>query len=142
MTKLLAVDWLLVLFFAATAWTGVALHLAGHAGIHEVWHGWAVAHVLAAAGMLGLTGEHVRMHRGWYGVLLTRGVGRKRLVTAVLTLLFTAVSATGIALLGVDGAGSAAGLWHYGLGLGLSALSAWHIAFRAKVLAKIWKKRK
>lgn len=38
----------LLLPFVASAVTGIGLHVAGHGAGHEVWHNWAVAHVLSS----------------------------------------------------------------------------------------------
>lgn len=51
-----AVERLLPLAFVTSAVTGIGLHIAGHGTNHEVWHGWAVVHVLSA--YFGLRPEH------------------------------------------------------------------------------------
>lgn len=124
---------LLPLAFVAMAVTGVGLHIAGHGADHQVWHGWAVAHVIAALLWLISGAQHIIRHRAWYKAVATRGPRRRSVTTLVLSLVFVAEVITGIVLLAcVDGADSGAGLWHYWLGLLLTVLSVVHIASRKR----------
>ena len=124
---------LLPLAFAASAITGIGLHLAGHGNSHEAWHNWAAGHILTSLLWLIAVIRHLRRHRGWYKSIITKGLGRKSRTTLALTAAFAAVTATGIVLLAwVDGAGSGVGLWHYRLGLMLTALSLVHAAGRRR----------
>lgn len=117
--------------FAASAVTGIGLHLAGHGSSHEAWHNWAAGHILASLLWLIAVIRHLRRHRGWYKTLITKGLGRKSRTTLALTAVFAAVAATGTVLLvWVDGTESSVGQWHYRLGLLLTALSLVHAAGR------------
>lgn len=129
---------LMPLAFVATAVTGVGLHIAGHGADHQVWHAWAVAHVIAALLWLITGAQHIIRHHAWYKVVATRGPGRRSVTTLVLSLVFVAEVATGIVLLAcVDGANSRTGLWHYWLGLLLTVLSVVHIASRKQCRKKL-----
>lgn len=120
------------LAFLASAVTGIGLHVAGHGAGHELWHNWGVAHVLASLLWLLSAGFHVRQHGDWYKKLVLRGIAKKEWATLVLSAVFPAVTVTGVVLLCcVDGPDSAAGLWHYQLGILLLLFSLFH-AFRRR----------
>lgn len=124
---------LLPLAFAASAVTGIGLHLAGHGSSYEAWHNWAAGHILTSLLWLIAVVRHLHRHRGWYKSLTAKGLGRKSRTTLALTAAFAAATATGIVLLAwVDGAGSGVGQWHYRLGLLLTALSLVHAAGRRR----------
>lgn len=125
------VERLLPLAFVASAVTGIGLHIAGHGTNHEVWHGWAVAHVLSSLLWLTSGAFHIKRHGRWYKAVASNGIGRKSRITLALSVVFMVVAVTGIVLLAcVDGANSAIGLWHYWFGIVLMALSFIHIAKR------------
>lgn len=122
---------LLPLAFVASAVSGVGLHIAGHGADHEVWHNWAVAHVLSSFLWLISVAYHTKRHGRWYKAIASNGIGRKSRMTLALSVVFLIVVVTGIVLLAcVDGANSAIGLWHYKIGLLLITLSLIHIAKR------------
>ena len=80
---------------------------------------------------------HVKMHWGWYKSLFAKGIGNKSRVTLLLSVIFSVVVLTGVALLAfVDGANSGMGLWHYRIGLIVSAISIGHIVKRWHILKK------
>lgn len=79
---------------------------------------------------------HIAAHKGWYKAVVRNGVSQKSRMTLALSLLFLSVSVTGFVLLGVDGAGSRVGLWHYGMGIVMGALSVGHIVRRLRVLLR------
>lgn len=54
----------------------------------------------------------------------------------MLSVLLLLLVGTGIALLFVEGANSGVGLWHWGIGLAVTALSIGHIAKRWRTLCK------
>ena len=129
-------DLVLIPLFVLTLYTGLELHVAGHAGNHEAWHGCAVSHVLSGLGFLIPALVHVKSHWGWYKGL-GRGSGRKSRITAALSLFFAVEAVTGALLLCcVDGEGSFAGALHYGAGLGMGVLAIWHILKRFPILHK------
>lgn len=128
---LFRIERMLPLAFVASACTGIGLHVAGHGTDHDVWHNWAVAHVLTSILWTVSAGFHVRRHRHWYRAFLTKGIGGRKLITLFLSLTFLITVVTGIILLAcVDGANSAVGLWHYKLGILLSVIALLHAVRR------------
>lgn len=109
------------LAFAATAITGIGLHIAGHSANQEAWHPWAVAHVASSILWLLSTLPHIKRH-----VKALTG-------TVVLLLAYTAATVTGLTLLaGMDGCGSRLGLWHFYIGAVLAFLTVAHAVRRIK----------
>lgn len=135
MKTIFVIDWVLIPLFVLTAVTGIGLHVAG-CGSHEVWHGRAVAHVVASILFTASVIAHVVTHRGWYKVVLQRGPGRRGRVTAAVSVVFVVVAATGFVLLGVDGGGSPVGLWHYRNGLAAVAIMSGHVVRRLPRLTR------
>ena len=70
---------------------------------------------------------HIKTHWAWYTSLFRNGLGRKSHVTVIVSILFMLVALTGCVLLGVEGANSGIGLWHYRIGLLSVALFGGHI---------------
>ena len=159
MKRVFVIDWILIVVFIVSAISGIGLHIAGHGNSHEVWHNWAVVHVLGSISFLVAIIFHVTTHWGWYKGIIKNGIGRKSKVTAVLSIIFlllsikngigrkskvTAVlsiiflllSVTGIVLLGVSGANSPLGLWHYKIGIITTVIAVGHIIKRLPVLYK------
>lgn len=129
---------LLLLAFVASAVTGIGLHLAGHGADHEVWHNWAVAHVLSSLCWLISGAIHIKRHRAWYRAIASKGIGHKSRTTILLSALFLFVTVTGLILIVcVDGANSVLGRWHYISGLILILLSLIHIISRKRTLQNI-----
>lgn len=127
------IERLLPLSFVASAVSGIGLHIAGHGTSHEVWHNWAVAHVLLSLLWLITVTFHIRRHRRWYRTILSKGIGKKSRMTVALSIMFLIVSVTGIVLLvWIDGANSAIGLWHYWLGVLLIIFSFIHCLIRKR----------
>lgn len=124
---------LLPLSFVASAVSGIGLHIAGHGGSHEVWHNWAVAHILLSLIWLYSISSHIKRHRHWYKSIVSKGIGKKSRMTLLLSAVFLIVTVTGITLMAcVDGPNSAVGLWHYRLGLLLIILSFIHCYIRKR----------
>lgn len=141
MKRVFVIDWTLIPSFVLTVVSGIGLHIAGHGAEHEVWHNWAVAHVVASLFFTVAAVWHIATHRGWYKSFVRSGIGNKSRITIVLTILFSAVVGTGIALLGwIDGANSETGLWHYATGLALTVVAIGHIVKRISALKKSIKK--
>ena len=137
MKKIFVIDWILLVVAALSAYSGVELHVAGHGDVHEIWHNWAVVHVITSLLFLIFGVVHVKMHWGWYKSLFAKGIGNKSRVTLLLSVIFIVVILTGVALLAfVDGANSGMGLWHYRIGLIVSAISIGHIVKRWHILKK------
>lgn len=125
------IERLLPLSFVASAISGIGLHIAGHGTSHEVWHNWAVAHVLLSLLWLISVVCHIKRHRHWYKSIVSKGIGKKSPITLVLSATFLIVTVTGIVLIAcVDGANSTVGIWHYRLGVLLIILSLIHCCIR------------
>lgn len=131
------VDCGLIPVFVCSACTGIGLHVAGHGASHAVWHNWALAHVVCSVLFTVGVVVHVKTHWGWYKSLFKYGRGKKSHVTIAVSVLFVIVALTGYVLLGVSGAGSAVGLWHYRIGWLAIALFCGHIIKRLPVLKKM-----
>lgn len=127
MKKIFVIDWLMLGACVPSVCSGFGLHIAAHGATHAVWHAWAVFHVLSSLLFLAAMIFHVQTHWGWYKGLISRGIGGKSKVTLALSVVFAFVVVTGFILLGVEGAGSAVGLWHHRAGIVASVLSAGHI---------------
>lgn len=136
MKKIFVIDWILVFVFALSAFSGIGLHIAGQDDNHEVWHNWAVAHVVTSFLFFMAVVFHIATHWGWYKGTFRNGIGKKSKITAVLSVLFLLVSATGFILLGVSGENSDIGLWHYRIGIAATILSVGHILKRKHTLRK------
>ena len=136
MKRVFVIDWILIVVFIVSAISGVGLHIAGHGNSHEVWHNWAVVHVLGSILFLVAIIFHVTTHWGWYNGIIKNGIGRKSKVTAVLSIIFLLLSVTGIVLLGINGANSSLGLWHYKIGIAMTAIAIVHTIKRLSILRK------
>ena len=111
MKKIFVIDWILLVVAALSAYSGIELHVAGHGDVHEIWHNWAVVHVITSLLFLIFGVVHVKMHWGWYKSLFAKGIGNKSRVTLLLSVIFSVVVLTGVVLLAfVDGANSGMGL--------------------------------
>lgn len=121
------IERLLPLGFMASAVTGIGLHIAGHGTNHAVWENWAASHILSSLLWLASGVFHTKRHWRWYKAIASKGIGTKSRTTLSLSVTFLMATATGIVLIAcVDGANSAIGLWHYWLGLLLTAFSLIH----------------
>ena len=136
MKKIFVIDWLLFLAGILCAASGIGMHLSGHGNVHEIWHNWAVVHVLSSLFML-ITGIlHIQTHWNWYKGLFKGQTKNKSRVTIILSVVFTILVVTGLTLLFVEGANSEIGIWHWVLGLAVTVLSAGHIIRRFQFLKK------
>ncbi len=137
MKKIFIVDWLLLLVAGLSAYSGVKLHIAGHFFTHEVWHNWAIFHIITSVLFLIIGIIHIKNHWGWYKSITKRKFNNKTGNTLFLSIVFGLVSLTGIVLiLFVNGANSYIGIWHYRLGLVIAILSIVHIIKRWHLLRK------
>ena len=136
MKKIFVIDWTLIPVFVLSAFSGIQLHVAGHGASHEVWHNWAVFHIITSILFLIAVILHVQTHWGWYKSLVRGGLGKKSKAVLAVTLFFVVLAATGLVLLGVEGANSGIGLWHYRIGLVASVLFLEHIIRRLPMLRK------
>ena len=85
------------------------------------------AHLVQPMLFTTLVMAHIKTHWAWYTSLFRNGLGRKSHVTVIVSILFMLVALTGCVLLGVEGANSGIGLWHYRIGLLSVALFGGHI---------------
>ena len=136
MKKIFVIDWSLVFVFVLSAFSGIGLHIAGHGINHELWHNWAVFHVLTSFLFFVISIFHIPTHWGWYKGIIKNGLGKKSKITVVLSVVFFLVSVTGIILLGVDGANSYIGLLHYKIGIVTIVLCIGHLLKRISLLRK------
>ena len=136
MKKIFVIDWNLFFVFVLSAFSGIGLHIAGHSNNHELWHNWAVFHVLTSFLFFVISIFHITTHWGWYKGIIKNGLGRKSRFTVVLSIVFFLVSVTGIILLGVDGANSYIGLLHYKIGIVTIVLCIGHLLKRIPLLRK------
>ena len=136
MKKIFVIDWSLVFVFVLSAFSGIGLHIAGHGINHELWHNWAVFHVLTSFLFFVISIFHITTHWGWYKGIIKNGLGKKSKITVVLSVVFFLVSVTGIILLGVDGANSYIGLLHYKIGFVTIVLCIGHLLKRISLLRK------
>lgn len=136
MKRVFVIDWILIVVFIVSAISGIGLHIAGHGNSHEVWHNWAVVHGLGSILFLVAIIFHVTTHCGWYKGIIKNGIGRKSKVTAVLSIIFLLLSVTSIVLLGVSGANTPLGLWHYKIGIAMTAIAIVHTIKRLSILRK------
>lgn len=140
MKKIFIIDWLLVIAFILTAFSGFKLHIAGHFHCHDIWHNWAVCHTITSLLFVILAILHIKTHFGWYKSLINKGIGNKSRTTISLSATYLVTLITGIILLSTDGANSDVGLWHYRIGIVLTIISAIHLIMRFTVLQKSLKR--
>lgn len=124
-------DLLLFPVFVVCFYTGVRLHLAGHASVLAIVQSWAVAHVCASLIFLLLVLLHVKCHWAWYRSLKSGCKGRKKMVL-FLSVVFVFVSLSGASLFFFFSEDTHAGLLHYKLGLLFGVLSVLHILKRRR----------
>lgn len=136
MKRIFVIDWILIVVFIVSAISGFGLHVAGHGSSHKIWHNWAVFHVLGSILFLIAAILHVATHLEWYKGIIKKGIGRKSKVTAILSVIFLLLSVTGLALLGINGANSLFGLWHYKIGVITIVVALGHVIKRLPVFRK------
>ena len=136
-------DLLLLITFVPSSATGFILHWAGHQSSHELWHNWAVAHVISTLLLTTLVAIHIYGHWGWYKSLFKGRIKNKSRVTAALSALMLVVSITGIVVLFLhQDANTGLGLWHYVLGIIITAVVLGHFIKRHRTLFKGLSKKK
>lgn len=140
MKKIFVIDWILIIVFILSAFSGIKLYITGHRSNHELWHNWAVFHVLTSFLFFITVIFHIRTHWGWYKRFIKNGIHRKSKMTVVFSIVFLLASVTGIVLLGENWANSDKGLWHYRIGIILAILSVVHILKCIPLLRKSLKK--
>ena len=130
-------DLLLLIAFIPASATGFILHWAGHQTHHELWHNWAIAHIISTLLLTIMIVIHIYDHWGWYKSLFRNGIKNKSRATIVLSVLMLVVIITGhIVLFRHQGANSDFGLKHYVLGVALSVIAVGHFIRRHRILFK------
>lgn len=140
MKKIFVIDWAMLFTFVATAATGFCNHIAGHNAEHWIWQNWSIIHSLVGAIFVTTGILHIKTHWGWYKGWITKGLGQKSHVTVILTAVYVAALLSGIILLGVKGANTHIGLFHYKVGIVLTAIGLGHFLKRLPTLRKSLKK--
>ncbi|MDU1904815.1 MAG: DUF4405 domain-containing protein [Dysgonomonas sp.] len=137
------VDILLIPIFILVIYSGLELHIAGHDTDHEIWSHWAHIHIITSVVSLIVGSLHIKAHWNWYKGLVKKGWNRKSKVTISISFLFLILTITGIVLvLFIDGGNSSVGLWHYRLGLIMTALLVIHTISRFPLIIKGLKKKR
>lgn len=128
-------DIAVLLTFLPASISGFILHAAGHNGIHETWHNWAVIHIFSTLVFTIAVGIHIYGHLNWYKSLFQKRLGNKSRVTIFLSLLMLATIITGnIVLFRHQGPNSHFGLWHYIIGILFTVIAIGHFLKRFKIL--------
>lgn len=140
MKKIFVIDWILIPLFILSAYSGIELHIAGHGIDHNIWHNWAVFHVVISLLFLLFVIFHMTTHWSWYKGFINKGIGKRSKITLGLSVAFFFVAITGIVLFNVNGANSNIGLWHYRIGILTILISAGHILKRVPTLRKSLKR--
>ena len=130
-------DLLLLITFVPSSATGFILHWAGHQSSHELWHNWAVAHVISTLLLTILVAIHIYGHWGWYKSLFKGNIKNKSRVTVALSALMLVVTITGIIVLFRHAEpNEGLGLWHYVIGIIVSIVVIGHLIKRFNTMLK------
>ena len=130
-------DLLLLIIFIPTSATGFILHWAGHQSSHDLWHNWAVVHVISALVLTIIIAIHVYGHWGWYKSLFKGSIKNKSRVTLLLSaLIFVDVITGGIVLFRHQEPNAGLGLWHYVISILVTTVVIGHIIKRFNIMRK------
>ena len=80
-------DIALVPTFVLTFYSGIKLHVAGHGTSHEVWHNFALFHIITSLLYLAACIMHIRSHAAWYKGLFQKGLGKKSRIGLTISAL-------------------------------------------------------
>ncbi|MDE7025553.1 MAG: hypothetical protein K2O88_06715 [Paramuribaculum sp.] len=133
-------DWLLLIFFVLTGFSGIKLHVINHENslIDHQWFLWAWMHGLSSLVFTVLAIIHLIQHSSWYKVLNKKNPTKKLRVRkiAIITTdtLFGLLLISGIWLLLPFGEFVLLGKVHYILGLLAIVFGFGHILKRLKML--------
>lgn len=142
MKRIFKIDLLLYLLGPATAVSGFVFHVAGHGGNVHHWVVWAWIHTTFALLMTVTMVLHLVTHKAWLKGLKSGVQRRRRRMTFLLGVLALAMVVSGVLLLGIDGANTPVGLWHYRLGIFFVLLSFGHAARRFRIFRNALRKGK
>lgn len=130
------IDIALIPIFLTLVVSGVGIHVSDEIVRHEIWHTWAVAHVIAATLFLIFGTLHIKGHWAWFKSLV-KSIKRKSKPTIALAILFLFETVTGLILLAfTDGGNSHLGLWHWWVGLIMTGFAVGHLVKRWKTLRR------
>lgn len=133
-TTNIKIDIAFIPVFATLIISGIGIHVTDEFEQHHIWHNWAVAHVIAGTLFLVLGALHIKGHWHWFKTLL-QTFKKKSKPTMILSVLFLFETLTGIILLAfTDGGNSHIGLWHWWVGLIMSAFAIGHLLKRWKII--------
>lgn len=133
-TTNIRIDLALIPIFLILIISGIGIHVTDEFTQHNVWHNWAVTHVIAGISFLALGIFHIKGHWPWFKSL-AKTLKKKSKPNMILTLLFLFETITGIILLAFTEEGeSHVGLWHWWAGLLMIAFGIGHIIKRSKTL--------
>lgn len=136
------VDASLIPIFGMLLFSGLKLHGAAHLNNHDIWHNWAVIHVISSILCLIAMFLHIKAHWNWYKSIFRNGVRKKSKITVSVSVFFVASVVTGlILLLFIEGENSGMGLWHYKISLIWVALVLIHTIKRFKIMVKGLKRK-
>lgn len=128
------IDLALIPAFLLLIISGIGIHVTDEIARHDVWHSWAVTHVIAAVLFLLLCIFHIKGHWGWFKSLI-KTLKKKSKPNMILSLLLLFETVTGIILLAfIDGGDTHIGLWHWVAGLIMTVFGIGHILKRLKRL--------
>lgn len=141
-TTNIRIDIILIPVFLILIVSGICIHVTDEFSKHDLWHAWAVTHVIAGTLFLVLGILHIKGHWPWFKSLV-KSLKRKSKPTMILTLLFCFEIVTGVILLAfTDGGNSHTGLWHWWIGLIMTGFGVGHIMKRWKILKSGYSKLK
>lgn len=140
MKKIFVIDWCMLFAFIATVITGFGMHAVGHGTDHWIWEVWSAIHILSAISFVAAGVMHIKTHWGWYKGWMKNGLGKKSHVTVILSVIYVVVLLSGVVLLAVEGANTHVGLFHYKIGIVLTAIGLGHFIKRFPTLRKSLKK--
>lgn len=133
------IDLILIPVFTLVAYSGLKLHIAGHPQeySHDIWHNWAIVHVVSGIISLVFGWLHIKAHWTWYNKLFKKSKRKKSKVTITLSLIFSVELITGsILIFFIDGANTGVGLWHYKIGLAMILFLLLHTVNRFNIMMK------
>ena len=138
MKPIFRTDLCLSILFVASLLTGIKIHYANDFQTHDIWHTWSVIHFFVNIALLVTAIVHIKQHWGWYKTLFkASSLALKSKITMLVTILFLAVSITGVLLLAfVEGQGSSMGMAHYVIGLLFGVIGLGHFVKRWRVFKK------
>lgn len=138
-TFIFTTDAILIPLFILTLYTGLGLHAAGHGDNSVLCHSRAIYHTLCSLLFALFALFHIQLHWRWYKQLFTQHTinhrGRKAVIFT-FSILFVAVTLSGIGLLGIEGLNSHLGLLHYKIAIVMGVLATLHICKRLRILIK------